>query len=144
MIYKNLNGLLLLSCWKNLPCCVVFFFYTKVNERSYQMKRFTEKHLQPSQTSNAAQKMKFFIKDFLSKCDKIRSFLRIWSALCRYLSHWTKNLKASKWIWHNEVLVDTCVCKSGKIKESIKRSIMTKIHIKQDVYTFWSLIAVRG
>ena len=25
--------------------------------------------------------MKFFIKDFLSKCDQIRSFLRIWSQL---------------------------------------------------------------
>ena len=26
-----------------------------------------------------AQKMKFSIKDFFSKCDKIHSFLRIWS-----------------------------------------------------------------
>ena len=25
------------------------------------------------------KKMKFSIKDFLSKCDQIRSFLRIWS-----------------------------------------------------------------
>ena len=30
-----------------------------------------------------AQKMKFFIKDFFSKCDKIRSFLRIWSHLLK-------------------------------------------------------------
>ena len=28
-----------------------------------------------------AQKMKFSIKDFFSKCDQIRSFLRIWSHL---------------------------------------------------------------
>ena len=28
---------------------------------------------------NTAQKMKFSIKDFFSKCDQIRSFLRIWS-----------------------------------------------------------------
>ena len=28
---------------------------------------------------STAQKMKFSIKDFFSKCDKIRSFLRIWS-----------------------------------------------------------------
>ena len=28
-----------------------------------------------------AQKMKFPIKDFFSKCDQIRSFLRIWSHL---------------------------------------------------------------
>ena len=29
------------------------------------------------------QKKKFFIKDFLSKCDQIRSFLRIWSRLLK-------------------------------------------------------------
>ena len=28
---------------------------------------------------SAAQKLKFSIKEFLSKCDQIRSFLRIWS-----------------------------------------------------------------
>ena len=28
-------------------------------------------------TANTAQKMKFSIKDFFSKCDQIRSFLRI-------------------------------------------------------------------
>ena len=31
----------------------------------------------------AAQKTKFSIKDFFSKCDKIRSFLRIWSHLLK-------------------------------------------------------------
>ena len=30
---------------------------------------------------HTAQKMKFFIKDFFSKCDQIRSFLWIWSHL---------------------------------------------------------------
>ena len=30
---------------------------------------------------NTAQKMKFSIKDFFSKCDQIHSFLRIWSHL---------------------------------------------------------------
>ena len=30
---------------------------------------------------STAQKMKFSIKDFFSKCDQIRSFLRIWSHL---------------------------------------------------------------
>ena len=30
-----------------------------------------------------AQKMKFSIKDFLSKCDQIRSFPRIWSHLLK-------------------------------------------------------------
>ena len=33
--------------------------------------------------TNTAQKMKFFIKDFFSKYDQIRSFLRIWSYLLK-------------------------------------------------------------
>ena len=33
------------------------------------------------QRINTAQKMKFSIKDFSSKCDQIRSFLQIWSHL---------------------------------------------------------------
>ena len=32
----------------------------------------------PNYTTNTAQKMKFSIKDFFSKCDQICSFLRIW------------------------------------------------------------------
>ena len=31
--------------------------------------------------THTSQKMKFSIKDFFSKCDQIRSFLRIWSHL---------------------------------------------------------------
>ena len=31
----------------------------------------------------SAQKVKFSIKDFSSKCDQIRSFLRIWSHLLK-------------------------------------------------------------
>ena len=33
--------------------------------------------------TRTAQKMKFSIKDFLSKCDQICSFLRIWSLLLK-------------------------------------------------------------
>ena len=33
--------------------------------------------------SNTGQKLKFSIKDFFSKCDQIRSFLRIWSHLLK-------------------------------------------------------------
>ena len=29
------------------------------------------------------KRMKFFIKDFFGKCDKIRSYLRIWSHLLK-------------------------------------------------------------
>ena len=32
---------------------------------------------------DTAQKIKFFIKDFFSKCDQIPSFLRIWSHLLK-------------------------------------------------------------
>ena len=34
-------------------------------------------------SGSTAQKMKFSIKDFLSKCDHIRSFQRIWSHLMK-------------------------------------------------------------
>ena len=34
-----------------------------------------------SETADTAQKMKFSIKDLSSKCDQIRSFMRIWSHL---------------------------------------------------------------
>ena len=37
-----------------------------------------------------AQNMKFSIKDFFSKCDQIRSFLRIWSHLLK--KSWMENL----------------------------------------------------
>ena len=36
-----------------------------------------------SNTNVTAQKMKFFIKDFFSKCNQTRSFLRIWSHLLK-------------------------------------------------------------
>ena len=34
-------------------------------------------------TTHTAQKMKFSIKDYFSKCDQIRSFLPIWSDLLK-------------------------------------------------------------
>ena len=37
------------------------------------------KTLSANPTKCTAQKMKFSIKDFFSKCDQTRSFLRIWS-----------------------------------------------------------------
>ena len=36
-----------------------------------------------SNPSDIAQKIKFSIKDFFSKCDQIRSFLQIWSRLLK-------------------------------------------------------------
>ena len=36
-----------------------------------------------TEIDDTAQKMKFSIKDFFSKCDQIRSFLWIWSHLLK-------------------------------------------------------------
>ena len=36
-----------------------------------------------SKWDHIAQKMKFSVKDFFSKCDQIRSILRIWSHLLK-------------------------------------------------------------
>ena len=47
-------------------CLNVTFLYNWENLRTY-----------------TTQKMKFSIKDFFSKCDQIRSFLRIWSHLLK-------------------------------------------------------------
>ena len=63
---------------------------------------------------DAAQKMKFSIKDFSSKCDQIRSFLRIWSHLLKKslienfifcalwldkVHLWTKNVDTNLFRW---------------------------------------------
>ena len=43
--------------------------------------RIENSRLQWHHIRSTAQKMKFSIKDFSSKCDQIRSLLRIWSHL---------------------------------------------------------------
>ena len=40
-------------------------------------------HIKIINDSNIAQKMKFSIRDFFSKCDQIRRKLRIWSHLLK-------------------------------------------------------------
>ena len=54
--------------------------------------------------TETAQKMKFSIKDFFSKCDQIRSFLRIWSHLLKkflmenfFFVQWEYSMKAWKY-----------------------------------------------
>ena len=46
------------------------------------------------------KKMKFFIKDFLSKCDQIRGFLRIWSHLLK--KFWMENFIFCEVTYHFE------------------------------------------
>ena len=78
LISEDLYFLRLLISWK-----LQFYFMFIENEinthiyihfrKSYCCIRFYK--------CNLAQKMKFSLKDFFSKCDQIRSFLRIWSHL---------------------------------------------------------------
>ena len=43
----------------------------------------TVQHIRKYMVPNTSQKMKFSIRDFFSKCDQIRSFLRIWSLILK-------------------------------------------------------------
>ena len=45
--------------------------------------------------------MKFFIKDFFSKCDQIRKKLRIWSHLLK--KSLMENFIFVQWLWKNGV-----------------------------------------
>ena len=51
--------------------------YPRLSHPSYQLERTI------SHSNLTAQKMKFSIEDFSSKCDQIRSKLRIWSHLLK-------------------------------------------------------------
>ena len=55
-------------------------FFGLVNYLGNSMPNFA-KNTAPLRTT--AQKMKFSIKDFYSKCDQIHSFLQIWSHLLK-------------------------------------------------------------
>ena len=51
---------------------------------TFEFKLRTQLHVkQVTLAIYTAQKIKFFIKDFFSKCDQIRSFLRIWSHILK-------------------------------------------------------------
>ena len=52
------------------------FFNIKVTFNRYQMLKIISFLNYLSQNSDTAQKMKFSIKDFFSRCDQIRGFLR--------------------------------------------------------------------
>ena len=55
-------------------------FWQKVFDCSNRKFQVIEiKKLRQSPQTNTAEKMKFSIKDFFSKCDQIRRKLRIWS-----------------------------------------------------------------
>ena len=55
---------------------------SKVAEKSPSRAKAKGKRIE-DEDSDTAQKMKFSIKDFFSKCDQIRKKLRIWSHLLK-------------------------------------------------------------
>ena len=60
----------------------IFFFFS--SNRSRSNKFIVVIHINDlCLHSITAQEMKFSVKDFFSKCDQIRSFLRIWSHLLK-------------------------------------------------------------
>ena len=89
-----------------------------------------EVYLGPCQTSmvelflknSTAQKMKFSIKDFFSKCDQVRRKLRIWS-------HLLKKSLMENFIFC--AVVNMAKLKSGELVEnkSIFRYIVDECHI---------------
>ena len=60
----------------------IFFFFVYVQISTWR-DCVTSHSTQTMAWIIAAQKMKFSIKDFFSKCDQIRSFLRIWLHLLK-------------------------------------------------------------
>ena len=67
-----------------------------------------------------AQKMKFFIKDFFSKFDKIQSFLRIWSHLLK------KSLMENFIFWAEFVLEMWCFFISTSLRFTRLKDTMTR------------------
>ena len=55
----------------------------KIVEQHVQLYLADDDSLRSIRLCDNAQKMKFSIKNFFSKCDQIRSFLRIWSHLLK-------------------------------------------------------------
>ena len=51
------------------------FYLSRALQRRAQNPRLAFNYFRQKAPSNTAQKMKFSIKDFFSKCDQIRSFL---------------------------------------------------------------------
>ena len=53
------------------------------NETSLPEKQDFYSFLNMEDITDTAQKMKFSVKDFFSKCDQIRNFLQIWSHILK-------------------------------------------------------------
>ena len=86
-----------------------------------------------------AQKMKFSIKDFCSKCDQIRSFLRIWSHLLK--KSLMENFIFCAVIQANisSVVANDLICNLSKIIYSdFHRKIKIVLTLKQKLKMYFS------
>ena len=70
---------------------------SKVAEKSPSRAKAKGKRIE-DEDSDTAQKMKFSIKDFFSKCDQIRRKLRIWSHLLKK-SQMENFIFCAVWLW---------------------------------------------
>ena len=71
---------------KKLQAWACNFTKKRLRRRSFSAnfaKFFRAPFLQNTSYDYTAQKLKFYMKNFLSKCDQIHSFLRIWSHLLK-------------------------------------------------------------
>ena len=81
---KNNHGSLLLlhflNCTNGIKLRITDTFFEKsssVKEHLFKSTNYKNRKITQNQQTNTAQKIKFSIRDFFSKCDQIRSFLRI-------------------------------------------------------------------
>ena len=90
-------------------------------------------------TNYTAKKLKFSVKDFLSKCEQIRSFLGIWS-------HLLKKSFMESFIFFCSVLLFKKYCISPKMQKQIKwrdvqaSVIFVALKIFSFSETFWQTI----
>ena len=75
-------------------------------------------HSFPIRFSDTAQKMKFSMKDFFSKCDQIRSFLRIFSGGREWV-----HKKRMKWTAKNTLKINTTLYKNLILKIDQKAAL---------------------
>ena len=73
--FRNNNQLICENCNNNHPQKIILKFVNFYLNRNLKWRMYCE--------TLTAQKMKFFIIDFFSKCDKTRRKLRIWSHLLK-------------------------------------------------------------
>ena len=98
-----------------------FLYFRGIQKKTRDMKWVKEYAINPYKT---AQRVKFSIKDFFSKCDQIRSFLRIWSHLLKkslmenfiFMQLWDKNTQVkTKWVHKKQDM--RCIARTSSSKK---------------------------